>query len=103
MFKRSEIFDIVFWEGELTVVSARDFLLILSHLDTRHLTLNGGTDFVVSSRSLARALLFSHLAEHASDMGLNVYTFSNLEDPAWKAYQQRTKVRHQTCTQVRER
>lgn len=73
MLKRSAIFDIVFWE------------------DTRHLTLKGGTDFVVSSRSLARALLFNHLAEHASDMGLDVYAFSSLADPAWIAYQQRTK------------
>lgn len=103
MLKRSANFDIVFWEGELAVVSTGDFSLILSRPDTRHLTLNGGTDFVVSSRSLARALLFSHLAEHASDMGLNVYAFSNLEDPAWKTYQQRTKVRHQTRTRIRER
>ncbi|KAH9067713.1 P-loop containing nucleoside triphosphate hydrolase protein [Lactarius vividus] len=73
MLKRSAVFDIVFWE------------------DTRHLTLRGDTDFMVSSRSLARALLFSHLAENAPGMGLNIYAFSSLGDPAWVAYQQRTK------------
>ncbi|KAH9175040.1 P-loop containing nucleoside triphosphate hydrolase protein [Lactarius sanguifluus] len=73
MLKRSAVFDIVFWE------------------DTRHLTLKGDTDLLVSSRSLARALLFSHLAEHASGMGLDIYAFSSLADPAWIVYQQRTK------------
>lgn len=73
MLKRSAVFDIVFWE------------------DTRHLTLKGDSDFLVSSRSLARALLFSHLVEHASEMGLNIYAFSSLADPAWIAYQQQTK------------
>ncbi|KAH9002517.1 P-loop containing nucleoside triphosphate hydrolase protein, partial [Lactarius deliciosus] len=73
MLKRSAVFDIVFWE------------------DTRHLTLKGDTDFLVSSRSLARALLFSHLAEHAPGMGLDIYAFSSLADPAWIVYQQRTK------------
>ncbi|KAH9007609.1 hypothetical protein EDB83DRAFT_2509312 [Lactarius deliciosus] len=73
MLKRSAVFDIVFWE------------------DTAHLTLKGDTDFLVSSRSLARALLFSHLAEHAPGMGLDIYAFSSLADPAWIVYQQRTK------------
>ncbi|KAI9465185.1 P-loop containing nucleoside triphosphate hydrolase protein [Lactarius psammicola] len=73
MLKRSAVFDIVFWE------------------DTRHLTLKGDTNFLISSRSLARALLFTHLAEHASEMGLDIYAFSSLADPAWIAYQQRTK------------
>jgi hypothetical protein len=66
--------------------------LTVSFLDTRHLTLKGGTDFLVSSRSLARALLFSHLVEHSSEMGLEIFAFSSLMDPAWLAYQQRTKV-----------
>ncbi|KAI0002287.1 hypothetical protein BJV74DRAFT_876690 [Russula compacta] len=52
MLKRSAVFDIVFWE------------------DTRHLTLKGGTNFLVSSQ---------------------IYAFSNLMDPAWYAYQRRTK------------
>jgi hypothetical protein len=39
---------------------------------TRHLTLKGGTDFFVSSRSLARELLFSHLIEHSSEMGRDI-------------------------------
>jgi hypothetical protein len=99
MLKRSAIFDIVFWEGELVVVS-RGFFTDPVRSDTRHLTLKGGTDFVVSSRSLARALLFNHLAEHASDMGLDVYAFSSLADPAWIAYQQRTKVRYQTRMRI---
>lgn len=47
---------------------------------------------MVSSRSLARALLFSHLVEHSSEMGLEIYAFSSLIDPAWLTYQQRTKV-----------
>ena len=47
---------------------------------------------MVSSRSLARALLFRHLVEHSSEMGLEIYAFSGLTDPAWHAYQQRTKV-----------
>ena len=55
---------------------------------------------MVSSRSLARALLFSHLAEHALDMGLNVCAFSSLADPAWIAYQQRTKVRYQAQMRI---
>jgi hypothetical protein len=92
MLRRSAIFDIVFWEGKLRVVAQR--FIPDSHLfsDTRHLTLKGGTDFLVSSRSLARALLFSHLVEHSSEMGLEIFTFSSLLDPAWLAYQQRTKV-----------
>ncbi|KAI9465203.1 P-loop containing nucleoside triphosphate hydrolase protein [Lactarius psammicola] len=73
MLKRSAVFDIVFWE------------------DTRHLTLKGDTNFLVSSRSLARALLFSHLAGYAEEMGLNIYSFSSLADPAWIAYRQWTK------------
>ena len=36
-------------------------------------------------------------------MELNVYAFSGLADPAWLAYQQRTKVRHQSRMRIRER
>jgi hypothetical protein len=96
MLRRSAIFDIVFWEGKLRVVSKRfipDCLIFFS--DTRHLTLKGDTDYLVSSRSLARALLFSHLVEHSSEIGLEIFAFSSLMDPAWLAYQQRTKVRLQ--------
>lgn len=52
---------------------------------------------MVSSRSLARALLFSHLVEHSSTMGLEIYAFSSLTDTAWHAYQQRTKVVFLNC------
>jgi len=94
MIRRSAVFDVVFWEGELQVIVRRLVTDILCRLflDTRYLTLKGGTDFVVSSRSLARALLFSHLVEHSSKMGLEIYAFSGLTDPAWHTYQQRTKV-----------
>jgi hypothetical protein len=91
MLRRSAIFDIVFWEGKLRVVDQRSISDCL-FLGTRHLTLKGGTDFLVSSRSLARALLFSHLVGHSSKMGLEIFAFSSLMDPAWLAYQQRTKV-----------
>ncbi|KAI9511439.1 P-loop containing nucleoside triphosphate hydrolase protein [Russula earlei] len=73
MSRRSAVFDIVFWE------------------DTRHLTLKGGNELLVTSRLLARALLFSHLVEHSSEMGLEVYAFLGLTDPAWNAHRQRTK------------
>jgi hypothetical protein len=66
--------------------------LTISSSDTRFLTLKGGTDFLVSSRSLARALLFNHLVERSSEMGLEIFAFSSLMDPDWLAYQQRTKV-----------
>jgi hypothetical protein len=93
MTRRSAVFDIVFWEGAPKSSSESLFLTML-HLfpDTRHLTLKGGTDFVASSRSLARALLFGHLVKYSSEMGLEIYAFSSLTDPAWHAYQQRTKV-----------
>jgi hypothetical protein len=93
MTRRSAVFDIVFWEGEPKSSSENLFLTML-HLfpDTRHLTLKGGTDFVASSRSLARALLFGHLVKYSSEMELEIYAFCSLTDPAWHAYQQRTKV-----------
>ena len=93
MMRRSAVFNVVFWEGGFKS-SSESLSLTMFHLfpDTRHLTLKGGTDFVVSSRSLARALLFGHLVQHSSEMGLEIYTFSSLTDPAWHAYQQRTKV-----------
>ncbi|KAI0262214.1 P-loop containing nucleoside triphosphate hydrolase protein [Gloeopeniophorella convolvens] len=73
MCKRSAAFDVVFWE------------------DARHLTLKGRSDSVVAARLLARALLFRHLCAHAAGMGLVVHAFAGLADPAWQAYQRRTK------------
>jgi ATP-dependent RNA helicase DDX60 len=93
MLRRSAIFDIIFFEGKLIVISKRfipDCLIWFS--ETRHLTLKGGTDYAVSSRSLARTILFNYLVEHSSEMGLEIHAFSSLMDPAWIAYQQRTKV-----------
>jgi hypothetical protein len=93
MARRSAVFDVVFWEGKFEVIARRPITgFIYLFPGTRHLTLKGGTDLLVSSRSLARALLFSHLVEHSSEMGLEIYAFSGLTDPAWHAYQQRTKV-----------
>lgn len=96
MLKRSAVFDIVFWEGKPNEVLYFSYLILTDCSDTRHLTLKGSTDFLVSSRLLARALLFSHLVEHCSKMGLEVYAFLNLADPAWQAYQKRTKVCYRT-------
>ena len=92
MLRRSAIFDIVFFEGKLIVVSKRFIPVSNSFSETRHLTLKGGTDYAVSSRSLARTILFNYLVEHSSEMGLEIHAFSSLMDPAWIAYQQRTKV-----------
>jgi ATP-dependent RNA helicase DDX60 len=94
MIRRSAVFDVVFWEGKFKSIARmpiRGFIHLFP--GTRHLTLKGGTDLFVSSRSLARALLFSHLIEHSSEMGLEIYAFSSLTDPAWHAYQQRTRVK----------
>lgn len=93
MLRRSAVFDIVFWSGKLRVISMRfipDCLILFS--DARHLTLKGETNYLVSSRSLARTLLFVYLVEHSSEMGLEIFAFSSLMDPAWLAYQRRTKV-----------
>ncbi|KAI0067591.1 P-loop containing nucleoside triphosphate hydrolase protein [Artomyces pyxidatus] len=73
IMKRFAVFDLVFWENN------------------RHLTLKGDSDFVVASRALARALLFSHLLEHAKTTGLTMYTFEGLSDPKWLAYQRKTR------------
>ncbi|KAF7974023.1 hypothetical protein HWV62_13539 [Athelia sp. TMB] len=68
---RSAVYDIVFWN------------------DNRHLTIKTGesNQFVVSSRSLARCLLFRHL----SKLDVPVYTFQNSTDPEWLHYRDRTK------------
>ncbi|EJF64914.1 P-loop containing nucleoside triphosphate hydrolase protein [Dichomitus squalens LYAD-421 SS1] len=67
---RSDSFDIVFWHE-------RRFLTLLY----------GENDYVTSSRSLARTILFNHLAS----MKLLVHTFTDLLDPAWLAYQRLRK------------
>ncbi|EJF61300.1 P-loop containing nucleoside triphosphate hydrolase protein [Dichomitus squalens LYAD-421 SS1] len=68
--RRSESFEIVFWHE-------RRFLTLLY----------GEDDYVTSSRSLARAILFNHLAS----VNVSVHTFADLSDPAWLAYQRSRK------------
>lgn len=64
--QRSANFDIVFWSVN------------------RHLTLKtGDSQFIVSSRSLARVLLFNHLLK----LDIPVHSFNDLDDPLWKRYE----------------
>ncbi|KAI0638272.1 P-loop containing nucleoside triphosphate hydrolase protein [Trametes polyzona] len=67
---RSTSFEIVFWH------------------DRRFLTLQyGDGEYVPSSRSLARAILFNHLCS----LDVTVHTFLGTSDPAWLSYQKRQK------------
>ncbi|KAI0660897.1 P-loop containing nucleoside triphosphate hydrolase protein [Cubamyces menziesii] len=68
--RRSTSFDVVFWH------------------ERRFLTLfNDDDDYTVSSRSLARNLLFNHLVS----LDIPVHTFLGTEDPAWLSYQRHKK------------
>ncbi|CDO68719.1 hypothetical protein BN946_scf184652.g46 [Trametes cinnabarina] len=68
--RRSSSFDVVFWH------------------DRRYMTLLYGDDeYVSSSRSLARTILFNHL----SSLDVAVYTFLDTSDPAWISYQRHKK------------
>ncbi|KAI0948028.1 hypothetical protein AcW1_009642 [Taiwanofungus camphoratus] len=63
--KREAVFEIVFWQ------------------DNRHLTIQSTpSDFVITSRMLARALLFKHLRR----LDIPVHTFKDLSDPKWLRY-----------------
>jgi len=55
----------------------------------RHLTLKtGDSKFIVSSRSLARVLLFKHLLK----LDIAVHSFNDLDDPLWERYEAIKKV-----------
>ncbi|TFK94713.1 P-loop containing nucleoside triphosphate hydrolase protein [Polyporus arcularius HHB13444] len=70
IYKRSDSLEIVFWH------------------ERRFLTLQyGESDYVSSSRSLARTILFNHL----KTLKVPVHTFIGLSDPAWKTYQRLRK------------
>ncbi|KAI9000928.1 P-loop containing nucleoside triphosphate hydrolase protein [Trametes punicea] len=68
--RRSESFEIVFWHE-------RRFLTLLY----------GDDDYVSSSRSLARTILFNHL----TSLQIPLHTFRDTSDPAWLSYQQHKK------------
>ncbi|KAH9932994.1 P-loop containing nucleoside triphosphate hydrolase protein [Fomitopsis serialis] len=67
---RCATFEIVFWH------------------DNRHLTIQTGqSEYVHTSRNLARVMLFKHLRH----LDTPVHTFENLQDPEWSRYQRMTK------------
>ncbi|CCM02168.1 uncharacterized protein FIBRA_04246 [Fibroporia radiculosa] len=67
---RSACFEIVFWQ------------------DTRHVTLlSGSSEFVTSSRILARTMLFQHLHR----FNIPIHVFESVSDPEWIRYQGSTK------------
>ena len=56
--------------------------------DRRYLTLSyGESNYVSSSRSVARQILFNHV----KSLDIPVHTFLDLSDPAWVSYQRLTK------------
>ncbi|KAH9899786.1 P-loop containing nucleoside triphosphate hydrolase protein [Cubamyces lactineus] len=68
--RRSTSFDVVFWH------------------ERRYMTLfNGDDDYIITSRSLARKLLFNHLMS----LDIPVHTFLDTADPAWLSYQRHKK------------
>lgn len=57
--------------------------------ERRYMTLfNGDDDYTITSRSLARKLLFNHLMS----LDIPVHTFLDTADPAWLSYQRHKKV-----------
>ena len=63
-----------------------DFWLLERRFST---LLYGENDYISSSRSLARALLFNHI----KSLDVAVYSFVDLSDPEWLKYQRLKKVR----------
>ncbi|KAI0048817.1 P-loop containing nucleoside triphosphate hydrolase protein [Auriscalpium vulgare] len=74
LMQRNAVFDVVFWH------------------DNHYLTLNGDEQYAVTSRALARRLLFNHLVKNAGEIGLKVYVFETLSDPAWDSYRKMYQV-----------
>jgi hypothetical protein len=87
---RSAVFDIIFWRGQLNL--SRCTLLISNQFQgTMALSLRtGDSEWVVSSRAFARALLLSHLAT----LDVTVHYFEDLQDAEWLKYRAIRKVLH---------
>ena len=94
LLKREAVFDVVFFDGTADLLLCRlSFTELSSVLELRHPTISGGSSrYSSASRGLARVLLFNHLEKHKDTIGLDVYVFEDLGDPAWKDYQRRVRV-----------
>jgi hypothetical protein len=93
---RSAVFDIVFWQGQLTL-SHCALLIIEQFQGTMSLSLRtGDPEWVVSSRAFARALLLSHLAT----LDVTVHFFQDLQDAEWLKYRAIRQVLHSAAAQT---